>query len=138
MLACLLYILCIHSQTEHREKQRKSKQQERKKKRPWKKEEELCREEAVHIAMAMIRTTAFSMNPCVLLPMMMMIMVSYQWGGQIGMVSAADHNVGGSSDWALGVDYSDWASTQTFSVGDNLGKISSPVVFCPLDLSMDG
>ncbi|KAF5744269.1 uclacyanin-2-like [Tripterygium wilfordii] len=35
-------------------------------------------------------------------------------------VQAVDHIVGGSSGWTQGVDYSAWAASQTFTVGDNL------------------
>ncbi|MED6143815.1 hypothetical protein PIB30_009315 [Stylosanthes scabra] len=35
-------------------------------------------------------------------------------------VFAADHVVGGSSGWSLGVDYKTWASGETFNVGDTL------------------
>lgn len=39
---------------------------------------------------------------------------------------AATHTVGDTSGWALGVDYSTWASGLKFKVGDSLGKI----LFC--------
>ncbi|KAE9611206.1 hypothetical protein Lal_00012093 [Lupinus albus] len=35
-------------------------------------------------------------------------------------VYGVDHIVGGSGGWALGNDYSTWASGETFKVGDNL------------------
>jgi len=37
-------------------------------------------------------------------------------------VFGVDYNVGDSSGWASGVDYTNWASGKTFKVGDNLGK----------------
>ncbi|CAL0324339.1 unnamed protein product [Lupinus luteus] len=36
------------------------------------------------------------------------------------IVFGVDHIVGGSGGWALGNDYSTWASGETFTVGDNL------------------
>jgi hypothetical protein len=38
-----------------------------------------------------------------------------------GAAEATNYTVGGSSRWALGVNYDTWASSQTFYVGDNLG-----------------
>nr|XP_043607114.1 mavicyanin-like [Erigeron canadensis] len=36
------------------------------------------------------------------------------------LAAAVDHSVGSSGGWDLSVDYDSWASSQTFSVGDNL------------------
>ena len=52
----------------------------------------------------------------------MMMSFEHRDGGGLALVAAVDHNVGGSSNWDLGVDYTSWASAQTFTVGDNLGK----------------
>lgn len=38
---------------------------------------------------------------------------------------AATHTVGDTSGWAIGGDYSTWASGLKFRVGDSLGKKSS-------------
>ena len=38
-------------------------------------------------------------------------------------VYAVNHAVGGSSNWNENVDYTTWATGQTFTVGDNLGKL---------------
>lgn len=40
-------------------------------------------------------------------------------------VYAVDHVVGGSSGWSVGPSYDDWASGETFNVGDNLSMILS-------------
>jgi len=37
-------------------------------------------------------------------------------------VFGADHEVGDTGGWALGVNYNTWASGKTFRIGDNLGK----------------
>lgn len=37
-------------------------------------------------------------------------------------VFAVDYDVGDTSGWASGVDYTNWVSGKTFKVGDNLGK----------------
>lgn len=37
-------------------------------------------------------------------------------------VFGTDHTVGDSAGWALGTNYTTWASGKTFKVGDNLGK----------------
>ena len=52
----------------------------------------------------------------------MMVSSQHRDGGGLALVAAVDHNVGGSSNWDLSVDYTTWASSQTFAVGDNLGK----------------
>ena len=36
--------------------------------------------------------------------------------------AATSFTVGDKSGWTLGVDYTTWASGNTFKVGDNLGK----------------
>lgn len=38
------------------------------------------------------------------------------------MAFAKEHIVGGSNGWSQSVDYSSWASGETFNVGDTLGK----------------
>jgi hypothetical protein len=35
---------------------------------------------------------------------------------------ATVHTVGDTTGWAIGADYSTWASDKTFAVGDSLGK----------------
>jgi hypothetical protein len=37
--------------------------------------------------------------------------------------AATSFTVGDKSGWTLGVDYTTWASGNTFKVGDNLGKL---------------
>lgn len=37
---------------------------------------------------------------------------------------AKDYNVGDTSGWSTGVDYTTWISDKTLAVGDNLGKLS--------------
>ena len=39
------------------------------------------------------------------------------------VIYAENHTVGGSSGWDTGVDYSTWASGETFTVGDYLGRL---------------
>lgn len=39
-------------------------------------------------------------------------------------VYAVDHMVGDNAGWNQGVDYSKWASSKKFAVGDNLGKLT--------------
>ena len=36
--------------------------------------------------------------------------------------AATSFTVGGKSGWTIGVDYTTWASGNTFKVGDSLGK----------------
>lgn len=39
--------------------------------------------------------------------------------------AATSFTVGGKSGWTIGVDYTTWASGNTFKVGDSLGKTFS-------------
>ena len=45
----------------------------------------------------------------------------------VAAAEAKEFVVGGSGGWATGVDYSSWASSNTYNVGDTLGIVS----ICP-------
>lgn len=52
--------------------------------------------------------------------------ISYILGAIVVLVfcdaaTAVEITVGGASDWGLGFNYTTWASSQTFTVGDTLG-----------------
>lgn len=36
---------------------------------------------------------------------------------------ATDYTVGDTSGWAIGADYSTWAASKSFTVGDSLGNL---------------
>lgn len=45
--------------------------------------------------------------------------------GCAALASAATITVGDSQGWATGVDYTSWANSKSFSVGDTLGELAS-------------